>query len=317
MKTLITTWKTLTDTLRVLGQYSNYCLYPLLSFSLLLLVTFSVMIPLLDRVLGLAHEAGPTRIFFFLVVFFLYGILYFVTTFSNVALLTGIAGRLDGDNLSFNQEISAAVQRLGPIARYTIVSAMLGLIAIVGKVLTNPFFGGVVMPLIGKRLWLRWRQLSYSIPLLLAVPVIALDQPVPAHFFKRGGRLVKETWGERVKPAHSISLLGLFVLLIVILFAIPTLQQGSAEHNPDLIRLGSSVLLVSILTYTQLNALVNAIFALAAYRYATARKSDLFPGDASYAEHAFVKPKKETDKGAVLTVPISGSPSIIADDPSN
>jgi hypothetical protein len=184
---------------------------------------------------------------------------------------------------------------------------MLGLIAIVGKVLTNPFFGGVVMPLIGKRLWLRWRQLSYSIPLLLAVPVIALDQPVPAHFFKRGGRLVKETWGERVKPAHSISLLGLLVLLIVILFAIPTLQQGSAQHNADLIRLGSSVLLVSILTYTQLNTLVNAIFALAAYRYATARKRDLFPGDASYAEHAFVKSKKETDKDEARVAPVSVS----------
>jgi hypothetical protein len=75
--------------------------------------------------------------------------------------------------------------------------------------------------------------------------------------------------------------------------------------------------LIAIGTYTQVSALVNAIFALAAYRYVTARKSDLFPGDASYAEHAFVKPKKETAEGAALTASISGSPSTITHDPSN
>jgi hypothetical protein len=130
--------------------------------------------------------------------------------------------------------------------------------------------------------------------------------------------LVKETWGEQVKPAHSIGLLALIVLLpIILLFAIPALQQSSTEHNTTLIRVGSSLLLVSILTFTQVNALVNAIFALAAYRYATLRKSDVFPGDASYAEQAFVKPKKEADEGVALTASLSNSPPAIADDPSN
>ncbi len=314
MKAIISTWKTLTDTLGIVGQYSSYCLYPLLSFIIMLLVTFTVMIPLLDRAVEIGHEDGPTRIFFFLVVYLMYGVLYFVTTFFNVAMLFSSAGRLDADDPSLISGISAAFQRIGPIALYTLVSATLGLVSILARVLINPFFGGVIAPFIGNRLWVRWRQLSYNIPLLIAVPVIALDHPVPENIFKRGGLLVKETWGERVKPAHSIGLLALLVLLpIVVLFALPALQQGSAEHNPDLIRLGSSVLLVSILTFTQVSALVNAIFALAAYRYATARKSDVFPADGSYAEHAFVKPKNKTDPGAALTA----SPSVIADDPSN
>jgi hypothetical protein len=316
MKAIISTWKTLTDTLKVVGQYRSDCLYPLLSFSIMLLVTFTVMIPLLDRVLG--PEDVLTRIFFFLVIYLMYGVLYFVTTFFNVALLNSIAGRLDGDDPPFSRGISAALQRMGPIARYTLLSATLGLISNLTKKLINPLFGGVIAPAIGKRLWVRWRQLSYTIPLLMAVPVIALDQPVPEHIFKRGGLLVKEIWGERVKPAHSIGLLALLVLLpIIILFAAPALQQGSAEGNADLIQLGLSVLLVSILTFTQINALVNAIFALAAYRYATARKSDVFPGDASYAERAFVKPKKETEENAALTASISTSSSAVADDPSN
>jgi hypothetical protein len=152
----------------------------------------------------------------------------------------------------------------------------------------------------------------------MAVPVIALDHPVPEQVFKRGGRLVKSTWGQRVKAAHSIGLLALLVLMpIIVLFAMPTLKQGAAEHNTGLVWVGLSVMLIAISSYTQLGALVNAIVALAAYRYATARKSDVFPGDASYAEQAFVKPKEETDEGAVLTASISTSSSAVADDPSN
>lgn len=309
-KAIIKTWKTLTAGLRVVSQYRHYSLYPLLSFIIMLLVTFSVMVPLLSKALELGHEDTPTLIFLFLVVYLMFGVLYFVTTFFNVALVVGIAGQLDGEALPFGFGISTAFQRIRPIALYTLVSATLGLVSIVAKVLTNPFFGGVIVPLIGKRLWVRWRHLSYTIPLLMAVPVIALDQPLPENIFKRGGLLIKETWGERVKPAHSIGLLALLVLLpILILFVIPTLHEGSAEHNADLIRLGVSLLLVSILTFTQLNALVNALLGLAAYRYGTARKSDLFPGDPSYSEYAFVESRKETSEGAVLTPSITGDPA--------
>ena len=63
-------------------------------------------------------------------------------------------------------------------------------------------------------------------------------------------------------------------------------------------------------------ALVNATFALAAYRYATVRKSDLFPGDPTYAEHAFVKTNKATDAGAAPAASTSDARPA-ASDPSN
>jgi len=310
VKAIISAWKTLTDTLRVMGRYYSYGLYPLLSFIIMLLATFTVMVPLLGRALELGHEDAPTLIFLLLVVYLMFGLLYFVTTFFNVALVKNIAGQLDAGDPSLSRGILEAFRKIRPIALYTLVSATLGLVSILAKVLVGPLFGGVIVPLIGKRLWLRWRQLSYTIPLLMVVPVIALDQPEPENIFKRGGLLVKETWGERVKPAHSIGLLALLILLpIIILFAMPALHQGSTEHNPDLIRLGLSVLLVSILTFTQVNALVNAIFALAAYRYGTGRKSDLFPGDSSYAEYAFVKPKKQIDEASTPAASISDASS--------
>lgn len=152
-----------------------------------------------------------------------------------------------------------------------------------------------IAPLIGNKRWVCWQQLSYSIPLLMEVPIIALDHPAPKDAYKRGDLLVKATWGEWVKAAHSIGILALLIMLpAIILFATPALQQGTAAHDTRLIWRGLSVMRIAIGTYTQLSALVNAILALAAYRYATAKKSDPFPGDASYAEHAFVKSNKET-----------------------
>jgi len=318
MKAITDTFTTLTDTLTLLGRYRIYSLYPLLSYILMLVVTFIGVIPLFEGVLGLDQKNVLAWALFFLVMYLAYGVLYFVTVFCNVTLVMGIAARLDDDDSKLSVGLLIRTfQCLRLIGIYTMVSATLGLVSVLARLLINPFFGGVVAPFVSDKLWVRWHQLSYQIPLKLAVPVIALDHPISENIFKRGELLVKETWGERVKPAHSIGLLALPVLLIIILLAIPALRQGLVEHSHDLIWRGSSLLLVSILTFTQVNALVNAIFALAAYRYATAGKSDVFPGDPSYAERAFVKPKKETNQGAALTTSTSDSPSAIADKSSS
>ena len=314
MKAIKNTWKTLTDTLGVMGRSSSYRVYPLLSYIIMLLVTLTIMAPLLGRALGVAQEAMPARILFFLAVYVMYGVLYLVITFFDVALVHNIAGRLDGEHPRLAAGLVRASERIGLIAISTLVSATLGLLSFLARTLINPIFGMFIAPAIGNRLWEHWRRISYHVPLLMAVPIIALDRPVPENVFERGEQLAKATWGERVKPAHSVNLLALFVLLpIILLFAMPALRQGAAEHNAGLIRYGSSVLLVSILTYTQVSALANAIFALAAYCYATARKSDLFPGDASYAEQAFVKAKKAREQGDAPTGTTSDSRSAARD----
>lgn len=317
MKAITNTWNTLIDTLTLVGRYRTASLYPLLSYSITLVVTFSVIEPLFEGVVGPDRRGVLAWVFFSAVVYLAYGVLYFVIVFCNVTLVTDIAARLDGGAPGGAMaHLARTLLRLRPIGFYTLVSAGLGLISILTR-LFNPFFGGVIMPVAGDKLWERWRHLSYTIPLRLAIPVIALDQPPAEYIFKRVELLVKETWGERVKPAHSVKLLMLLMLPILILFAIPTLRQGLVEPNRDLIRLGLSVLLIAISTFIQISAVVNAIFGLAAYRYATARKSDVFPGDVSYTKHAFVKPKKTMAESAAPIPLLPVSPPVVTDDPSN
>jgi MFS family permease len=319
IKAMTKMWNTLSGALAALGRHRPYGIYPLLSYIVLLIITFTVVMPLLMGVLEPEREDARAWAYFLLVVYLAYGVLHGIIAFCNVALVAAIAARLDGDDPGrWPRPLARALQRLGLIGLYSMVSASLGLVSLLARTLINPVFGGVIAPLLGDKLWVRWRQLSYNIPLQLAVPIIALERPAPRNLFQRGERLVKETWGERVKPAHSISLLALLVLLpILLLFAIPTLRQGVGEGDPTLIWLGLSVMLISIGTYTHVSALVNALCALAAYRYATARKSDLFPGDPSYAEQAFVKPKNESDRDDDRTAPISDASSIIVEESSD
>ena len=118
MKAIISTWKTLTDTLNVLNRERSNWLYPLLSFAILLVSTFAVLIPLLEQTLGGMHETGLMQLFFFLVVYFMYGLLYFVVTFCNVALLNNIVGQLDGGKPSRRRGLAAALPRSGPASHW-------------------------------------------------------------------------------------------------------------------------------------------------------------------------------------------------------
>jgi hypothetical protein len=277
----------LRDTFALLRRYRAYSLYPLLSFALVMFFALGVVAPLVDAVLGFGQQPVLIRLFFTLIIYLLYIVMYFVMTFFNVALLAGIASHLDGERLPLGGGMLRAARRGWPILIYTGAAATKGALTVLIRVVINPLIG-IVSAGLSHNLWTRWRHLSYDIPLLMAVPVIALGQPIPRYPLLRSGRLVKQTWGERVKPAHDTGLLAALVLVsIVLLPSVPLI--GGAAAAPTLTRLRASILLFVTVTLMQLGALASAVVALAAYRYATRHTSDVFPGDASYAAHAFLK----------------------------
>src|ERR1700752_1285745 len=105
MKVIKSTWTSLTDTLRVVRRYSIYSVCPLLSYIILLLVTFTVLVPLFASLLGPGQQDVPAQVLFFLTVYLAYGVLYFAIAFGNVALVAGIAARLDGRDLGLSAGI--------------------------------------------------------------------------------------------------------------------------------------------------------------------------------------------------------------------
>jgi hypothetical protein len=164
-------------------------------------------------------------------------------------------------------------------------------LSFVVRLLINPIVGSVIAPALGKRLWERWRHLSYAVPLLMQVPVIALDEPAPRDAFGRADSLVRSRWGEHARPAHSVAALAPLLLVpATVLLGTPMIRHGLVAHDPGWVRAGLAATLIAMSTYIELSALTNALFALAAYRFATGGRADVFPGDSSYAEHAFATP---------------------------
>lgn len=292
------TGRALAGTFGVLGRHHPLAAYPLATALVVLALTFVFVVPLFEAALGAGRPAAP-RFALLGAVYAAYALLDVLTAISSVALVSHLAARLDGTAVHPAAGLARAARRLGPIAVHSFVSATLGLAAFAARVLVNPLFGMVIAPAVGQRLWDRWRHLSYRVPLLMAVPVIALEVPRPRNVFARGDALVRRTWGEHATPANGVGLLAPLALLpFTALLATPLLRRGLAEGDAGLVRLGLAATLLATSAYLQLNALVNAVLALAAYRYATRGKRDVFPGQPGYAEDAFVRPAR---RGTALT----------------
>lgn len=290
MKAVQATWRTLAATSSVLRRHPSAGGLPFIAFLLLLLATFTLIVPLFQRVLGPQEHSLASRALLFLSAYVAYAVLFLLTSFADVAMVRSIAARLDGERSAFAKGYERAMQRFGQIATHTLASATLGVLNLMARILVHPFFGSVIAPALGKGAWERWRSLSYGIGLQMAIPVIALEDPTPSNAFEHGARLVERTWGEHTKPAHDVGLLSPLVLVpLTVFLTLPTLRKGLAAQDPATLQLGLVSTLLVIGVWLQVNALVNAIVALAAHRFATSGRSDVVPGDPSYAEQAFVR----------------------------
>src|SRR5256885_833298 len=118
MEALRNVLNALADSLRVVGRSRGYSVYPLLSFAILLLITYLALIPLFERALAAGGNL-PAQLVFFLAVYLAYAVLYFVCAFGNVALVVGIAGQLDGEQPRLAEGFVRAAQRLALIGVYT------------------------------------------------------------------------------------------------------------------------------------------------------------------------------------------------------
>jgi Family of unknown function (DUF6159) len=199
MSSVIRRWKTLTTTVGVVGRYRDCFLYPVSSCVAMWVVTFTAVLPLFEGVLRGRDDPLASRLLLLLAVYLAYCVLYFVTAFCNVALVTGIAARLDGGGSGLTVGLARAFQRIGLVAGYTLVSATIGLVAYVTRPLIHPVVGTLAGPAISTRLWERWHRISYSVPLLMAVPVLRSSIP---HRKTRSGAVTRSSRA-RGESAHG------------------------------------------------------------------------------------------------------------------
>ena len=177
---------------------------PLLSFVSMMFVLYACVVLL--QVAGIRLPAGHgsdaaqamqsnPALYAWLFVYYL--VTYFVIFFFNTALVGAALERLNGGNPTVGSALALALQRIGPIFGYALVSATVGVL----MALVVERVAGILGRLVGAGLTMAW-----TIATFLVVPIMAAEGVGPVAAIEESAGLVRRTWGENLIGNVGISL---------------------------------------------------------------------------------------------------------------
>jgi hypothetical protein len=251
-------WELIKASAAVLRADKELIVFPIVSAIGVVVVTISFAFPML--LAGFFDEllAGRSHVFGFVVGFAFYVVQYMVIIFANSALVGAAMIRLRGGDPTAGDGFRIAMQRLGSILGYALISATVGMIlrwiSERGKTL-----GQIVSSILG----LAWNLATY-----LVVPVLVVEGVGPVEAIKRSANLLKKTWGEQIVGNFGIGLVFGLLMVVVLLVSIAAIVMAVSTGSGALIAL---VVLVSVLVLVLMGLIsstLNGIYTAAVYRYA-------------------------------------------------
>jgi hypothetical protein len=222
---------------------------PVISFlcSLVVMVVFGLGV----LGIGLPKQGETLSPGIYVLGFFLYVALSFVTIYFNAAVIGTAMKRLRGEDAKISDGLALARQHIGKIFLWAMLTATVGMIlrqlqeraGIVGRILIG---------LVG----IAWSVLTYFV-----LPVLLFEPVGVGESIKRSTQIFRERWGEQFIGNATIS-------LAVVLIGIPLVLVGGllAAVAPPV---GILVLIVSIGALMAIGAACSGVFNAALYRYAT------------------------------------------------
>jgi Family of unknown function (DUF6159) len=183
--------------------------------------------------------------------------LTFVSVFLNTAIAASAAASLEGRRLSLGQALGVPLRRLGPVAVWALIAAVVGFV--LEQLASRLPLGGSIAA--------RFVGLGWSLASLFAIPILALEDCSAPEALRRSAQVVKKRWGEGIGGNLIIGAwMAIAVLAIVVLGAVGAVATNDAPAVRDAIVAVGALALVSIVA---LQLLVRQTFAVALYRYAT------------------------------------------------
>ena len=199
-----------------------------------------------------------------------YVVQYFVVIFFNTALVGAAIVLLDGERPTVRMALTLAVNRIGAILGYAIVSATVGvLLRAVAERLG--FVGRLIEGVFG----LAWTTATF-----LVIPILAAEGVGPWQAIERSTALLRKTWGENLIGNAGISLVMSILsgAIAVVGFGggVLLIGRGYQVLGAALVSAAITALLLLVLVA----AALSAIYAAAVYYYAVTGKSPAdFDGD--------------------------------------
>ena len=228
-------------------------LLPLVSFVSVLAV--SAIFALGAVGIGIPKHGESPSPALYLLGFFLYVAISFITIFFNAAVIGTAMKRLKGEDARISDGLALAREHIGKIFVWAVITATIGMILRAVQERAG-LLGRIVMAIIG----VAWNVITYFVvPVLLYEPVGAVDA------VKRSASLFRQRWGEQFVGNATI---GLALFLI----AIPAMLLGFVLFAAVPI-LGAIFLVVTIGGLVAVGAALSGVFNAALYRYATTGES--------------------------------------------
>jgi hypothetical protein len=135
----------------------------------------------------------------------------FVSLYCGVALAAVLAGRLDGAATTTHEGWTAARERVGIIAAWTLMVCTIGAaLRLIERYV--PLGGKIVVAIV---------DLSWTLATMFAVPVLAYENLGPKDVLRRSSMIFRQRWGTQIGGIVGIGVASVFLYLpfIVLLFA--------------------------------------------------------------------------------------------------
>ena len=203
-------------------------------------------------------------------IFLFYFVTYFVTIYFQVALVAAVKLRLSGGNPTLGYGIGEANKRLGAIASWAVIAAIVGLILRLLEGAARRSRGGlgnivaqIAIGLVG---------MAWSLATFFVIPVIAYEGVGGFEAIKRSAGVIKRRWGEAVVGQAGIGLI-MFLLALLVggvfgIIGILLLTGGGTVGTVVGIAF-ISVAVLGVLSIVALAATLQSVYTTALYEYAT------------------------------------------------
>ncbi|WP_420641122.1 DUF6159 family protein [Candidatus Leptofilum sp.] len=257
---LSNSWALVKASWRVLLADKELMIFPVVAFfaSVLVMITFAVP-TVLAGVLDTAVANGKLSIFSYIVAFLFYAVMYFVTIFSNTALVGAAMIRLEGGDPTVSDGFRIAFGKIGTIFGYAVIAATVGtILRMISE--RSGTIGRLVVSLIG---------FVWNIATFLVVPVLVVEKVGPIDAVKRSASLLKETWGEQIAGNLSVGLVFGIISFLVVLAGVPLIIVAVASGSVALIVTAVAVVVLLLVAISLVSSTLSGIYTAAVYRFAT------------------------------------------------
>ena len=195
---------------------------------------------------------------FFILGFFIYLILFYISFFFQAALVACAYATMEGESPGVGYGIRKASQRAGRIFMWALISAIIGMIL---QAIESRF------PLASRIIGAGWSIATYFV-----VPIIVFEDLGAWPSVKRSWQVLKNSWGEALVGNVAVALIFILVTIPVffLLMILAAMAPGMVLTIVVII-----VMLAFLVLMAVLSAAVNGVLRTALYRYVTTGKLNM------------------------------------------